>query len=117
MVNNSVQVELQVRERAFNRRILTFAIVNKGHINIEAFLNDSFNIYESEVTKTLEKFNIVKSSTVFAAEFERKNDILNEQSVRINHNYDGAHASTSSTTENESAQQNNRTQNVSIILI
>lgn len=77
MENVESRVELQIRERAFNRRIHTFAIVNKNHVDIEDFLSDAYHQYQSEVLRILNEFNIVKSMTIFAAEFEKKNVNLN----------------------------------------
>lgn len=88
MTNVNDRVELQIRDRVFNRRIHTFAIVNKDHIDIESFLNDAFHIYESEVTRILEEFNIVKSLTIFAAEFEKKITNVNDQ---VNRDGQSAH--------------------------
>lgn len=43
MESNNDRVELQVRDSAFNRRIHTFAILNKvQHIDVVAFLRDAF---------------------------------------------------------------------------
>lgn len=72
MSNTSDRVELQVRNSAFNRRIYTFAIINKDHIDIRAFLNDAFHIYKSELSQILEEHHIVKTNTKFGAEFEKK---------------------------------------------
>lgn len=72
MENGSENVVLQVRDSAFNRRIRTFAIVNKvQHIDIEAFLKDAFYIYRTELTRTLEERNMVKTMTIFVAEFQK----------------------------------------------
>lgn len=65
-------IELQVRERAFNNRIHTFSIVNKNHIDVKAFLIDASRIYHYIVSNTLEKFNLIKTFTVFVIEFEKK---------------------------------------------
>lgn len=89
----NASVELQNLERAFNRRIRTFAIVNKGHSEIEAILNDAFNIYRVELTHILEEYSLVKTLSVFAAEFEKKNVNVNDQSNDIFNNSDDATAS------------------------
>lgn len=70
MANESV--ELQVLNSAYNRRIHTFAIVNKTHFDVEKFLNDAFFLYQSEVLQTLETHNMVKTMAILIAIFEKK---------------------------------------------
>lgn len=70
MENANNKIELQIRERAFNRRIHRFAIVN---LDIQIFSNESYLIYESEINRILNEFIIVKSMAVLVAEFEKKN--------------------------------------------
>lgn len=77
-------VELQNRESAFNRRIRTFAIVNKDHIDLRGFLNDAFNLYWEEVFRTLQEHNIIKTSTVLISLFEKTiTDLDNPESNRV----------------------------------
>lgn len=55
------KVEFQKRNSAFNRRLFTFAIVNKSnHIDIEAFLKDAFLLYKSDLQHALNLHNMVK---------------------------------------------------------
>lgn len=81
METTSDRDELQERltKRAFNKRICTFVIVNKDHIDIKAFLSDAFRIYRTEVNRILEKHNVVETSTVFACRFENFFLNLNNQ--------------------------------------
>lgn len=90
MTNNSDRVELQVRERAFSRRISTFAIVNKDHIDIEAFLNDAYPIYQSELSRLVQNFTFVKTLATFTAEFEKIIDNAIESSEQVNVNRERA---------------------------
>lgn len=72
------RVELQVRAGAFNRRIHTFAILDKmERIDIDAFLKDAFYIYEAELERTIELHKMIKSSSILVAEFEKKIPKLN----------------------------------------
>lgn len=71
MENSGERIELQIRKSAFNKRIHTFSLVNKEHIDIEDFMNDAFDLYHAEMTKILNEHNMVKSSTIFVAEFEK----------------------------------------------
>lgn len=64
-------IELQVRDRAFNRRIKTFAIVNKDHVDVRAFLNDAARIYKYVVSNTVNEHRSIKTLSVFVVEFEK----------------------------------------------
>lgn len=69
---NNERVELQSRDSAFDRRLHTFAIVNKvPRFDINAFLNEAFPLYKTEMERTIADHNMVKSTTVLAAEFEK----------------------------------------------
>lgn len=66
-------VELQVRNSAFDRRLRTFAIVNKvPRLDIEDFLKDAFHLYEREIVNAVGEYNMIKSMTVFVAEYEKE---------------------------------------------
>lgn len=84
MENIESRVELRIRKRAFYNRIHTFAIINNDHIDVEPFLKDAFHHYKSEVMRILNEFNIVKSITIFVAEFEKKVANVSEQSADVN---------------------------------
>lgn len=71
MENAGDRIELQIRGSAFNKRIYTFSLVNKEHIDVEDFLNDAFDLYHSEMINILDEHNMVKSSTIFVVEFEK----------------------------------------------
>lgn len=117
MANNSDRVELQVRERAFNRRIRTFAIVNKAHIDIDPFLDDAYPIYQSELSRLIEEYTFVKTLTIFTAEFEKIIDNVIESSEQVNVNRESAmnidgddnEVSEASTSDNTSARSNKTT--------
>lgn len=66
-----LKVDLEYREMAFNRRMLTFAVVNRDHIDIKAFLFDAFTYYEREITEILNIHTICKVNTCFSATFEK----------------------------------------------
>lgn len=97
-VDDDDHIELQIRDSAFKRRIHTFAIVNKDHIDVRAFLNDASRIYEYIVSHTLEKYHLIKTFTVFVAEFEKKTVIVTSSN-------DDADESGSSTSNNNEKTQ------------
>lgn len=71
--NTNPKVELQRRNNAFNKRLFTFAIVSKTQcVNIPDFMEDSFEIYRSELQRAIDIHNMVKSMCVFVAEFEKE---------------------------------------------
>lgn len=97
MENINDRVELQVRDRAFNRRLFTFAILNKAqHIDIELFLKDAFYIYQPELHRFLDEHNMVKSMTILTAEFEKSVS-------RVNNNENG-----NSTLDNNASSENEK---------
>lgn len=66
--NASERVLLQIRNTAFDKRIRTFAIVNRvPRVDIEGFLIDAFPIYENEMAHTVEEHSMVKSITILTA--------------------------------------------------
>lgn len=74
MENISDLVELQVVESAFERRIRTFAIVNKDDVllDVEKFLENAAHLYKAELKHVLHDFNIIKTMSILAADFEKK---------------------------------------------
>lgn len=54
---------MEFRERAFNNRMLTFVLVNLNHIDIEQFLNESFEYYENEIRSVLDVHASLKVKT------------------------------------------------------
>lgn len=74
MEYSSDKIELQVNQRAYSGRIYTFAIVNKNHINTEAFFHDAFHIYKSEIERIFERYQMIKVRSVFSVEFEKKEE-------------------------------------------
>lgn len=70
---NTNRIEVEVRDTAFRRRIETFAIVNNDvHFDVDVFLLDAYSLYEREISRIIERKNMVKTLTVFVAEFEKK---------------------------------------------
>lgn len=65
------RVTLEYRRTAFERRLLTFAIINHEHIDIREFLSDAFHYFESELKKLIETHTILKVNTCFSATFEK----------------------------------------------
>lgn len=78
-------VEFRMRASAYDDRILTFAIVNNGHIDIPAFLSDAFHIYEAQLSSVITHHDYIKTTSTFVAEFEKKiqteNGELNEKQI------------------------------------
>lgn len=78
-------VELQVSNSAFGRRIREFDLVNKGYKKIEEFWVNAFEIYQDKLTEAVAEFDLIKTVSVFSAEFERsfhvegENDVLMEK--------------------------------------
>lgn len=66
-----LKVDFEYREMAFNKRMLTFAIVNRDHIDIKEFLFDAFNYYENEIKDIFRDHAMVKVNTCFSATFEK----------------------------------------------
>lgn len=67
------RVELLVRDRAFKKRLRTFAIINKTYTNqLSLFLSDAFHIYENQITPILNEYQMIKVSSKIVAEFEKK---------------------------------------------
>lgn len=68
------RVRLETRETAFNCRIQTFAIKNLLHIDIEAFLNDSFPISTTQIKKIVLEYSIIKVGACFIADFIKNSE-------------------------------------------
>lgn len=65
------KVDFQFRESAFSRRLTTFAIINREHVDIEEFLNDTYFYFERELRKVLVDNESIKFNTIFGATFEK----------------------------------------------
>lgn len=65
-------VEFRKRASAYDNRILTFSIVNKGHIDLQAFLSDAFHIYEAQLSSITAHHDYIKTTSIFVADFEKK---------------------------------------------
>lgn len=61
----------QERESAFERRLLTFAVVNVEHIDIREFLADAYRYFEENVIKLLAEHTLVKVNTVLKLVFSK----------------------------------------------
>lgn len=64
-------VTLEERNFAFQNRLQTFSIVNRGHIDIKHFFEDSFSLFEQRISELLELHYIVKIGVCFSALFEK----------------------------------------------
>lgn len=84
----SSRIEIEFRETAFSLRMLTFAVVNREHIDIKEFLTDAYGHFESEIKKLLNIHSTVKVNCVFSATFEK--DIIQNviQDARLSENED-----------------------------
>lgn len=67
----SSSVEFEYRGSAFSRRMLTFAVKNRDHIDIKEFLEASFYYFCNEILEVLDKRTSVKVNTCFCATFEK----------------------------------------------
>lgn len=65
------RVDFEFRERAFQRRMLTFAVVNRDHIEIAQFLNDAREYYINEITSVLNVQLSVKVGTCIHLTLEK----------------------------------------------
>lgn len=66
----SERVELLVRERAFKKRLRTFAVINKAYsTELSAFLSDAFQIYKDQITPVLEKYQMIEVSGKIVVKF------------------------------------------------
>lgn len=95
----SSRIDFEYREAAFNLRMLTFAIINRDHIDIKEFLVDAYSYFELEIEKVLNIHLIVKVNCVFSATFEK--DIIqsseaNQSDMRME--IDGEEDNVSATT-------------------
>lgn len=75
----SNQISFENRESAFEKRIQTFAIVNKEHIDIEFFLEDAFYYFNQQLSENLQINHMVKVFTSFKCVFEKT--IINSEDV------------------------------------
>lgn len=103
------RIEFQAIDKAFNRRIRTFAVVNKVHVDISEFLNDAFRIYQTELVRTLEEHNIIKTMAILVAEFEKKlyasdNNVASDNKNNSDHN--STESDQSNIRENENIHSN-----------
>lgn len=83
--NKSSKVDFEHRDSAFSRRMLTFAVVNRGHIDIKDFLLDAYSHFEHNIRIILEMHTRVKVNTCFCATFEKiiTSSVENEQDEQI----------------------------------
>lgn len=75
---NEENVFFEQRNSAFKKRLESFAIVNKTLICPKKFLQESFIYFEREIVKKLQTQYRLKVNTSFKANYEKKNDQLNE---------------------------------------
>lgn len=75
----STRVYLEDRNAAFSKRVQTFAIVNRNHIDIMEFLMDCFNFFETKVIDMIRNHHIIKVNVCFSAVFEKVIPSTDEQ--------------------------------------
>lgn len=64
-------VAVEERDFAFQNRLQTFSVVNKGHIDIREFFADAFILIERKINPILDELYIVKVSACLCAIFEK----------------------------------------------
>lgn len=69
-MSNLVQIEN--RDFAFENRLSTFSIVNRGHIDVKSFFADAFEHFQSQIYATLDTQYIIKVAVCFRAIFEKR---------------------------------------------
>lgn len=64
-------VAVEERDFAFEKRLQTFSVVNRGHIDVDKFMTDAFDPFERKIKSIINQFHIVKVSACFCADFEK----------------------------------------------
>ncbi|XP_055308993.1 uncharacterized protein LOC129572903 [Sitodiplosis mosellana] len=64
-------IEIEQRESAFQNRLSTFRITNKGHKDLDAFFEDCFKYFEPMIESLLDVHYMIKVSTCLQAIFEK----------------------------------------------
>lgn len=64
-------IDFELRESAFSKRMLTFAILNRKHTDLKQFFTDAFYYFEKEIRKSLNNHNMIKVNTCLEVEFEK----------------------------------------------
>lgn len=67
----AANVDFEFREEAFDRRMLTFAIVNRGHIDAVEFFDEASEYFENEIRSILQVRVSVKVNARFSVTFEK----------------------------------------------
>lgn len=81
-------VDFEYRNSAFSRRMSTFAVKNRDHIDIKDFLEDSFYYFCKEILEILDQHTSVKVNTCFCATFEKT--IVGSKTPKIDFDGDDA---------------------------
>lgn len=68
---NMNNVEVELRESAFRRRMSTFAIVNKNHIELIPFFEDAFTHFEKQIRSILREQDMMKVNICLGLESEK----------------------------------------------
>ncbi|DAC81320.1 PolB [Mayetiola barley midge adintovirus] len=76
-------IELEERDFAFQNRLQTFSIVNKGHVNINEFFEDAFVLFNERIGSIVDVQYIVKVGACFVAVFEKM--IVNDAGDELEH--------------------------------
>lgn len=72
----SHRVVLENRKTAFANRLMSFAIINLQHIDIENFLNDAFTMFEDKVGALVNVQNIIKVGACLIVEYEKNDETM-----------------------------------------
>lgn len=73
-------VTVEERNFAFQNRLQTFSIVNKGHIDVQQFFDNSYILFEREISKLVEIHYIMKIASCFCAVFEK--EVITDDGVK-----------------------------------
>lgn len=67
----TANVDFEYRDFAFNKRMSSFAIVNRDHVDVKEFLTEAYEYFENEIIDILDIHMMVKVNTCFSATFEK----------------------------------------------
>lgn len=71
MDHNLRHIELEERDFAFQNRIQTFSVINRGYIDIRQFFEAAYEHFERQISSIIETQYLVKVSICFVAVFEK----------------------------------------------
>lgn len=70
-INNLRNIQFELRETAFDRRIQTFAIINRIYMDITEFLRSAYYHFYTELQEILTNYPLVKVNACLEAEFQK----------------------------------------------